>query len=74
MLDLQQKEKQKSLVEEREVLTLVHAERKMLPMLGGKKLYVMISPSLQARSLKIGRDKLFTLLSKYDLLIKNKKK
>ncbi len=62
------------MVEEREVLTLVHAERKMLPMLGGKKLYVMISPSLQARSLKIGRDKLFTLLSKYDLLIKNKKK
>lgn len=52
----------------------MHAERKILPRLGGKKLYLMISPSLQTQSLKIGRDKLFALLSKHDLLIKNKKK
>lgn len=52
----------------------MHAERRILPRIGGKKLYAMIHPLLQAQSLKTGRDKLFTLLRKHDLLIKNKKR
>lgn len=56
------------------MLNLVHAERKLLPRLGGKKLYVMISPFLKARDLKIGRDKLFDLLKRNGLLIKNRKR
>lgn len=56
------------------VLTLVQTERKILPMLGGKKIYHQIKPLLQNRSIKMGRDKLFKLLSAYDLLIKPKRR
>jgi putative transposase len=52
----------------------VDKERKVLPRLGGKKLYHQIQPSLQAKGIKMGRDKLFKVLSYYDLLIKPKRK
>jgi transposase InsO family protein len=57
-----------------EVKQLVDKERKLLPRLGTRKLYYLIRPQLQQRSLKLGRDKLFNLLGKYDLLIKPMKK
>ena len=61
-------------VVERQVLKMIHAERKVLPMLGGKKIYHQIKPSLINHSIKIGRDKLFELLSKHQLLIKPKRR
>jgi putative transposase len=42
-------------------------------MLGTKKLYNMIKPSLQERGIKCGRDKLFCYLKEFNLLIKRKK-
>jgi putative transposase len=53
---------------------LVDKERKVLPRLGGKKLYHQIQPYLQAKGIKMGRDKLFKVLSYYDLLIKPKRR
>mgnify|MGYP001791764886 CR=1 FL=1 len=43
-------------------------------MLGGKKVYHQIKPALRDNCLKMGRDKLFKLLSAYDLLIKPKRR
>lgn len=59
---------------ERTVLGLVQAERKILPMLGGKKVYHQIKPMLQTDSIKIGRDKLFSLLAEHNLLIKPRRR
>jgi transposase InsO family protein len=59
---------------ERQVINLIYAERKILPRLGGKKLYYKITPALKDQGLKTGRDKLFILLKKNDLLIKHKRK
>jgi len=53
---------------------LVDQQRKVLPRLGGKKLYHQIQPSLQSRGIKMGRDKLFKVLNYYDLLIKPKRR
>lgn len=55
---------------EKEVLKLVHRERKILTRLGGKKLYHQIKPSLLLNDIKFGRDQLFKLLDKNHLLIK----
>ncbi len=65
--DQQRKEVQK------QVLSLVHKERKILTRLGGKKLYHQIKPALQQRQIKFGRDHLFKLLGQENLLIKPKR-
>jgi putative transposase len=52
----------------------VQAERKILPMLGGKKVYHQIKATLKDNCLKMGRDKLFKLLSDHHLLIKPKRR
>ena len=59
---------------QRTVLQLVQAERKILPMLGGKKVYHQIKPALKINQLKMGRDKLFKLLSDHHLLIKPRRR
>lgn len=59
---------------QKSVLGFVQAERKILPMLGGRKIYHQIKPLLQACSMKVGRDKLFRLLGEYNLLIKPKRR
>jgi transposase InsO family protein len=67
------KEKQARLLIEKDVLSLVHRERKILTRLGGKKLYHQIKPALTANEIKFGRDKLFRLLGEKNLLIKAKR-
>ena len=52
---------------------MVKEERRILSRLGGKKLYYKIQPLLSQRNIKLGRDKLFKLLSVNDLLIKPKR-
>ncbi len=59
---------------QRSVLQMVQAERKILPRLGGKKIYHQIKPQLQNHDIKMGRDKLFKLLWEHDLLIKHKRR
>jgi putative transposase len=50
---------------------LAELQRKQLSRLGGKKLYHTIKPFIDQAELKIGRDKLFSILKFYDMLIKH---
>ena len=68
------KELQHNRIVQRSALGMVQAERKMLPRLGGKKVYHQIKPQLESHNIKMGRDKLFKLLWEHDLLIKHKRR
>lgn len=48
----------------------VDKERKLLPRLGTRKIYYQIKRELQFNDIKFGRDKLFSLMRYYGLLIK----
>ena len=54
------------------VLALVKAEREQQPRLGGRKLYFLIAPELEAAGVKLGRDRLFVELGKVGLLVERK--
>ena len=56
------------------MLNLVHSRRRVLPMLGTRKVYYQIKSDIQSRGLKMGRDGLFTLLRTNGLLIKHRKR
>jgi transposase InsO family protein len=56
---------------ERKVARLVQQIRLQMPRLGTRKLYYLLSDQLQA--LKVGRDKLFSILREMGLLVKPKK-
>lgn len=58
-------------VRDQEVLTEVRNIRKEQPKVGVRKLHIMLS-SLERADLKIGRDYLFEMLAKNDLLVKRK--
>lgn len=60
--------------QELQVKELVDKERKVLSRLGGRKLHHQIRDNLQAQEIKFGRDKLFTLLRKYQMLILPKRR
>lgn len=49
---------------------LVDKQRKLLPRLGGRKIYYLLKEQLHQLGLKFGRDKLFALMRSYGLLIK----
>lgn len=57
-----------------EVVQLVHQERKHLPRLGTRKLYHLLGQEFEKRALKVGRDKLFTILREKHLLLGKKRK
>lgn len=56
------------------VKRLTEEQRKHLPRLGVRKLYHQIKPILQEEGISIGRDKVFTVLRDYDMLIKPKRR
>jgi transposase InsO family protein len=56
------------------VLELVAQVRRELPGLGGHKLYKCIYQPLRTNDIKIGRDKLFTILRNHKLLIDRKRR
>lgn len=60
--------------EEIKVLELVAQVRRELPGLGGHKLYKCIYQPLRTNDIKMGRDKLFTLLRTHQLLITRKRR
>jgi len=57
-------------VDEQLVLDLVRSERHRQPRLGVRKLCVLIEPELSLAGLSLGRDRLFVLLKRHDLLIR----
>lgn len=62
-----------SKLEEEIILKLVQEQKRLLPNSGGRKMYFLIKEDLLKMNIKCGRDKLFELLRKYDLLVRPKK-
>lgn len=56
------------------LIHLTEEQRKLLPRLGGKKIYHLIKPLIQRAGIKVGRDKLFAVLRESNLLIKPKRR
>lgn len=56
------------------VIDMVQKIRKQLPQLGTRKLHYMIKDELTSKQIKVGRDKLFSWLKEYDMLIHPKKR
>ena len=59
--------------DERKALAIVQSRRRILPREGVRKLYKAIKAELEAKRIKIGRDKLFDLFRANQLLVKPKK-
>jgi putative transposase len=56
------------------IIKQVKEIRKEHPSMGVGKLYLKLQPFMEAHSIKLGRDGLFTLLAAYHLLIRNRKR
>lgn len=61
------------LVVEKQVIELVKHERLVQPRVGTRKLLATLHITFNHLGLKVGRDELFRILRKYDLLVKRKK-
>jgi putative transposase len=55
--------------DEQQVVKLVQEKRKLLPRLGTRKVYHLIAEVMRQREIKMGRDKLFSVMRNNDLLI-----
>jgi transposase InsO family protein len=51
------------------IVELVRAERAIQPRLGGKKLYVLLTPKLQEAGIEVGRDRFFKVIAEQGLLL-----
>jgi transposase InsO family protein len=60
-------------VKEKQVIELVKLRRKTLPRTGCRKLHFYLQNDFRKANLKIGRDKLFRILRRNDLLVKPKR-
>lgn len=60
--------------DEQRVIDLVREQRSQMPMLGTRKLYWLIKDRLKSEGIKLGRDKLFTILRNNKMLIVKKHK
>jgi putative transposase len=56
------------------VMDMVLDVRSKLPGVGGRKLYHLLKPELEVRSIKLGRDGLFSYLRAHRLLIRRKRR
>lgn len=68
----QRKERQLKQVDEELVLSLVRSQRAVHPRLGGRKLLHLIGLELAEADAGMGRDRLFGLLRRHDLLIERR--
>ena len=65
-------QQQKTEDDHTKLIQKVLALRKQMPMLGGRKLYVLLKGEIESLSAPLGRDKFFELLKQNHLLIKQK--
>ncbi len=70
----QNRDMQKQYTKDEDVKSLVLSERKLLPRIGGRKIYHLIKPKLADMQYKYGRDKIFRLLGENNLLIKPRRR
>lgn len=68
------KREQQRAKEELLILEMVRQIRRKHPRMGGRKLQVKLSPMLAAEGLKIGRDSLFALLGRENMLVQRRKR
>ncbi len=69
-----EREKSKKNYNEQRVIELVKQKRFQMPKLGTRKLYWLLKEDFWREDIKLGRDKLFELLKKNQMLIVNKRK
>lgn len=67
------KSDQRALEAEVVVAQMVKQQRKLMPRLGGKKLYFLLSNQFNEAGFKIGRDKFFSILKNQRLLVSKRK-
>lgn len=65
---------QREILKDDLILQLVHEIRQSLPRVGTRKLHYMINQRLSEHRLDVGRDYLFDLLSRFKLLIRNRRR
>ena len=70
----QQKREKERVLEQAIVLKLVEDIRSKMPRIGTIKLYSMLQLPMEEHGIKMGRDKLYDLLSYYGLLIRRKRR
>jgi putative transposase len=70
----QRKQRHRQAIDEALVLQLVKRERRLQPVIGGRKLMVLLEGEFARAEALIGRDRFFNLLSKNDLLIKRRRR
>lgn len=66
----QREHRSKELLEEELIIQQIIEIRKKHPKMGGRKLLILLNPWLKEHHIKLGRDALFSALSKHNLLIK----
>ena len=64
----------KEIVEDELILLYVREIRNQQPRVGTRKLYALLKEIMKANEIKMGRDKLFTLLRTQDLLVKPRRR
>jgi len=52
------------------ILELVRDWRKLMPRIGGRKLYSLLEQDFESLDCKLGRDAFFDVLREHDLLVK----
>lgn len=57
----------------RALFQLVHPVRRLMPRIGGRKLFHLLQNDLSSKQIKLGRDRFFAWLKEHDLLIFPKK-
>ncbi len=65
---------QETFIEHTIILQLVKEIRVLLPLIGTRKLHFMLDQKFTEHGLRVGRDKLFDILSFYGLLIRRRKR
>lgn len=68
------KQRVQKLTTEELVLEMVLTHRRLMPRIGGKKLYWMVKPDIIQMGIKLGRDKFFDLLRANGLLVERKQR
>jgi putative transposase len=56
------------------VVKMVKEIREEQPRIGTRKLYYLLTPRLQLHGIKMGRDALFDMLERYDLLVRHRRR
>lgn len=65
---------EKALFEDAVIVDLVRNERRIARRVGGRNLYLILKPELNARQVQVGRDRFFAVLRENGLLVKRRRR